>query len=124
VDRHRAHRLRAARTAGIEWSGLAGATATEAPYLPVILPTLLLVGVACYGSWVALVGLATRDVAVADRGIASGVFEASIHVGGALAVAMLAAALAASGCAAAYGSAAVVVTLAALACAACLRARR
>jgi MFS family permease len=75
-------------------AAFAVAAATGAPYPMLILPALLVQSVATYGSWVALVGLAARDVEGPERGVASSVFEASIHVGGAFAVAVLATALA------------------------------
>jgi MFS family permease len=56
---------------------LAIAAATDTPSGLLILPALLVQGVATYGSWVALVGLAACDVSQGERGGASSVFEVS-----------------------------------------------
>jgi EmrB/QacA subfamily drug resistance transporter len=100
-----------------------------APYAALILPALLAAGIAGYGSWVALVGLAARDVDDDERAVASSVFEASIHVGGAVAVAVLLTTLAAAsdgmGEGAAYSltflTGALLVAAGAVACAVLLR---
>jgi sugar phosphate permease len=87
--------------------------------------------VATYGSWVALVGLAARDVQGSERGVASSVFEVSVHIGGAFAVAVLATTLAAvsadvqdpAGYTAAYLAGALMAVVGAAAAAVLLRPR-
>jgi MFS family permease len=100
-----------------------------ASYGSMLVPTMLVFGIAQYGTWLALVGQATSDVEAGLYGIASGVFKTSTHVGGAIAVALFAATIetvgghsaAGAAYAAAYVAGAVLALLGALAAGLLLR---
>ena len=74
--------------------GLMGANAGTVGYATAVLPWLLLRGLAEGTDYVALTRAAVADAAEEDRLTASSLFEASTHIGGAIAVAVYAALIA------------------------------
>jgi MFS family permease len=90
----------AATAAALAWLARTPAGAT---YALDLLPALALLGVSLTIVFVVLTGEAVADVAAADRGVASGLFETGTHLGGgAMAVAVYATLIAVGGDRAAF----------------------
>jgi EmrB/QacA subfamily drug resistance transporter len=91
-------------------------------YLPVMLPAFLVAGFSFASAFVTLSSQAMTGVREGEKGLASGLFGTSTHLGGALVLALVATTEAGSGFPAAYLVAAAILVLGALAAAATLPA--
>ena len=113
-------RVGARRTAALGHAASAAAyvllarTPGEGGYLTILLPAFIVAGFALAAAFVALTTQGISGVREGEKGLASGLFQTSMHLGGALVLALLAGIAAARGPSAAFLCAAALMLLSAL----------